>query len=91
MSKMHIAKRDIDRAKRAKAAEKRQRRQGNGRAMPAPTTERQPTSPSRTRGLSSRELLARVEEAHRQLESGAIDQEQFDEIKNELLTLLKAS
>jgi hypothetical protein len=90
MSKMHIAKRDIDRAKRAKAAEKRQRRQGTGQPEAVTTNER-PTTSRSTRGLSSRELLARVEEAHHQLDSGVIDQEQFDAIKNELLTLLMAS
>ncbi|MEA3214621.1 MAG: hypothetical protein QOJ19_777 [Acidimicrobiia bacterium] len=88
MSKMHIAKRDIDRAKRAKAAEKRQRRQSG--SEPAPRVERPPASAtSSRRGLSDRELLARVESAHAQLESGAISQEEFDAIKAELLSLLR--
>jgi hypothetical protein len=88
MSKVHIAKRDIDKAKRAKAAEKRQRRQSGGAAA---SPERAPASvPSSTNGfLSDRELLARVEEAHAQLESGAIDHDQFDEIKADLLSRLR--
>lgn len=89
MSKVHIAKRDIDKAKRAKAAEKRQRRQSGG--TPA-TTEQAAATAVRAPGngfLSDRELLARVEAAHAQLESGAIDHEQFDEIKADLLSRLK--
>jgi hypothetical protein len=89
MSKMHIAKRDIDRAKRAKAAEKRQRRQSGGEVAPVERSPA-PTTSSR-RGLSDRELLARVEAAHVQLESGAIDQAEFDAIKAELLSLLRPS
>lgn len=90
MSKMHIAKRDIDRAKRAKAAEKRQRRQSPGGEVAR--VERPPSqSTSSRRGLSDRELLARVEEAHARLESGAIDQAEFDAIKAELLSLVRPS
>jgi hypothetical protein len=90
MSKVHIAKRDIDKAKRAKAAEKRQRRQSGG--TPA-TSEQAAVTAVRATGnngfLSDRELLARVEAAHAQLESGAIDHEQFDEIKADLLSRLQ--
>jgi hypothetical protein len=89
MSKVHIAKRDIDKAKRAKAAEKRQRRQSGG----APASQDRAATPPSTNNsngyLSDRELLARVEAAHAQLESGAIDQERFDEIKADLLSRLK--
>jgi hypothetical protein len=89
MSKVHIAKRDIDKAKRAKAAEKRQRRQSGGASA---TEDQATTAPIRSSAngyLSDRELLARVEAAHAQLESGAIDHEQFDEIKADLLSRLK--
>jgi hypothetical protein len=89
MSKVHVPKRDIDKAKRAKAAEKRQRRQSGG--SPTNTDQAAATSirPPGNGYLTDRELLARVEMAHAQLESGAIDHEQFDEIKADLLSRLK--
>jgi hypothetical protein len=89
MSKVHIAKRDIDKAKRAKAAEKRQRRQSGGTSAAPDQTATAPIRPSGNGFLSDRELLARVEAAHAQLESGAIDHEQFDEIKADLLSRLQ--
>jgi hypothetical protein len=89
MSKVHIAKRDIDKNKRAKAAEKRQRRQSGGSPAPQDQAAAAASRPAGNGFLSDRELLARVEAAHAQLESGAIDHDEFDEIKADLLSRLK--
>jgi hypothetical protein len=75
-----------DRAKKAKAAMKRERRQGGG----APTVrhEDQPTVVDDGGELSAPVLLQLIEDIHRQFDAKEISFEEFEEKKLELLARL---
>ncbi len=77
-----------DRAKKARAALKRERRQGNVDA-PAVTDE-VPSGPTESSDevLSPAELLHRVEDLHRRFDAKQIDFETFEEEKAELMRRL---
>lgn len=81
-----FAKLQRDRAKKANAAAKRERRQ----AKPEDTDEEAtPVAPADSGGeLSAGELLEQIEQVHRQFQAKQIDQEQYDEKKAELLARL---
>jgi hypothetical protein len=88
-------KQQRDRAKKAKAAAKRDRRQGReGDAEPgyrpaAPSTTEAPTSVSSIRGeVSAEQLLVLVESLHKRFENDEISFEEFEEEKAELFSLL---
>ena len=77
-----------DRAKKAKAASKRERRQDRSDA-----TSDEPTSPEILladdgKDLTPTELLALVEELHRQFKDEEIEFEEFEERKVELMARL---
>jgi hypothetical protein len=77
-----------DRAKKAKAATKRERRQERSDA-----TSEEPTSPEILladdgKELTATELLALVEELHRQFKDEEIEFEEFEERKVELMARL---
>jgi hypothetical protein len=77
-----------DRAKKAKAASKRERRQDRSDA-----TSDEPTSPEILladdgKDLTATELLALVEELHRQFKDEEIEFEEFEERKVELMARL---
>jgi len=77
-----------DRAKKARAAAKRERRQGQ-REPGEDTFSDEPTPPPSGEGaLSPSELLARVEDLHRRFENKQIDFETFEEEKAELMRRL---
>ena len=80
-----------DRAKKAKAASKREKRQGKGEpdeveAAEAPDTEALLADDGHE--LTAGELLALVEELHRQYEAKEIEFDDFEERKIELLQRL---
>ncbi|MDP9019999.1 MAG: hypothetical protein M3N25_04225 [Actinomycetota bacterium] len=83
-----FAKLQRDRAKKANAAAKRERRQ----AKQEPTEEEAGlavTTPAEPGGeLSASELLEQIEQVHRQFQAKQIDQDQYDEKKAELLARL---
>ncbi len=77
-----------DRAKKARAALKREKRQGNvdeNAATPDEITS-MPESPDEA--LSPAELLHRVEDLHRRFDAKLIDFEAFEEEKAELMRRL---
>jgi hypothetical protein len=81
-----FAKLERDRNKSAKAAAKRERRQGKAE-------KRQPEEPIEIPGepgeeLTAAELLTLVEQVHRQLDNKEITFEEFEERKTELLQRL---
>ena len=81
-----FAKLQRDRAKKANAAAKRERRQSKQEET---DEEAMPTAPADSGGeLSAGELLEQIEQVHRQFEKKQIDQEQYDEKKAELLARL---
>jgi hypothetical protein len=75
-----------DRAKKAKAAMKRERRQGGG--TPAPRHEDQPTVVDDGGELSAPVLLQLIEDIHRKFDAKEISFEEFEEKKLELLARL---
>ena len=75
-----------DRAKKAKAAAKRDKRQ-NGVAPEETDVEFAPLAESDSHEeLSAAELLARIEQIHKQLDAGTITFEDFELEKAELLS-----
>lgn len=76
-----------DRAKKARAAAKRERRQGHADPSADRTEEVAPPAPGEG-ALSPAELLARVEDLHRRFDSKQIDFETFEEEKAELMRRL---
>ena len=83
-----FAKLQRDRAKKANAAAKRERRQSKQEETDDEATAT-PTAPADSGGeLSAGELLEQIEQVHRQFEKKQIDQEQYDEKKAELLARL---
>ena len=79
-----------DRAKKAKAAAKREKRLA-GPDVDAVTTDEEVAAPllrDDGKPLSPAELLALVEMIHRQFEDGVIDHETFEERKTELFARL---
>jgi len=79
-----------DRAKKAKAAAKRERRFERDSAPQgsAPDTETTPLLRDDGKPLSPAELLSLVETIHRQFEDGLIDHETFEERKAEIFARL---
>ena len=75
-----------DRAKKARAAAKRERRQGGASAREDSEPEAPPTSPDGE--LTAAELLYRVEDLHRRREAGVVDLEAFELEKAELMARL---
>ena len=81
-----FAKLQRDRAKKANAAAKRERRQSKQEETDEEAT---PVAPADSGGeLSAGELLEQIEQVHRQFQAKQIDQEQYDEKKAELLARL---
>lgn len=81
-----FAKLQRDRAKKANAAAKRERRQSKPEETDEEAT---PLAPVDSGGeLSAGELLEQIEQIHRQFQAKQIDQEQYDEKKAELLARL---
>lgn len=77
-----------DRAKKAKAAMKREKRQGGMEDAPR-TPDVQPYIVRDSGGeLSAAELLTRIEQIHTDLQRGTITQDDFEEQKAELLARL---
>jgi hypothetical protein len=82
-----FAKLQRDRAKKANAAAKRERRQAKqDRADESPGTT--PAPPDQGGELSAGELLEQIEHVHRLFEAKQIDQDEYDERKAELLARL---
>jgi hypothetical protein len=77
-----------DRAKKARAALKREKRQGNLDEAAAPPEEGAEPMPSSDEELSPAELLHRVEDLHRRFDAKLIDFEAFEEEKAELMRRL---
>jgi hypothetical protein len=76
-----------DRAKKAKAAAKRDKRQNGVAPEEADVEEFAPLAESDTHEeLSAGELLARIEQIHKQLDAGTITFEDFELEKAELLS-----
>ena len=79
-----------DRAKKAKAAAKRERRHG-GDARQEPSPEETPAplpADSQDGELSAAELLQRIEDIHRRFDAKQISFEEFEEEKAELMRRL---
>jgi hypothetical protein len=76
-----------DRAKKAKAAMKRERRQGGGAPSERPEDD-QPTIVDEGGELSAPVLLQLIEDIHRQFDAKEITFEEFEEKKLELLARL---
>jgi hypothetical protein len=76
-----------ERAKKAKAAGKRERRQERANAT---QVDEGPESLAPEEVLSAGELMARLEALHNRFEDNAIDFESFEEQKRELLERLAA-
>ena len=90
-------KQQRDRAKKAKAAAKRERRQGRDTDAPDPgyrpaaatTAVEAPASVRNIRGeVSAEQLLVLVESLHKRFENDEISFEEFEEEKAELFSLL---
>lgn len=79
-----FAKMQRDRAKKAKAALKRERRHGGG----APRVEEQPVVVDEGGELSAPVLLALIEQIHKQFDNEEISFEEFEEKKIDLLSRL---
>jgi hypothetical protein len=79
-----------DRAKKARAAAKRERRQGGKAAADAETETETPEAPPLTTDgeLTAAELLYRVEDLHRRREAGIVGLEEFELEKAELMARL---
>ena len=75
-----------DRAKKAKAALKRERRQSSSKDREAPEEEQAPASGEGE--LSAAELLREIELVHKQLEDETITFEEFEERKADLMARL---
>jgi hypothetical protein len=80
-----FAKLQRDRAKKAKAAQKRERRQGGGEFEGARTVEDQPTVVDDGGELSAPVLLQLIEDIHKAYDAKEISFEEFEEKKIELL------
>lgn len=80
MSRSSFGKRDRDLAKKAKAQAKRERRQAAGEA-----TEVEATAPRPDDGLSTADLLQRIEDVHRLHAAGRMSDDEFQEAKADLL------
>lgn len=76
-----------DRAKKAKAEAKRQKRQQGQQEGDRPETVARPV-PAGDKPLKPEELLQLVEDAHRDLQADRITHEEFEERKNEILSRL---
>jgi hypothetical protein len=83
-----FAKLQRDRAKKAKAAQKRERRQGGGSFDGPREAESQPTVVDDGGELSAPVLLQLIEDIHRQFDAKEITFEEFEEKKIELLARL---
>ena len=78
-----------DRAKKAKAANKREKRQGKVESEPdEPVTDAEALLADDGHELTAGELLALVEELHRRYDAKEIEFEEFEERKIELLQRL---
>lgn len=86
MAKPHISKRDVDKAKKERAAEKRERRQ-----RPAGDTQVDATVPkAAVPAISEQEVLARLDELHGRFEAEAIEFLEYEALKGELIALLSS-
>ncbi|CAN5599403.1 hypothetical protein BH20ACT2_BH20ACT2_21500 [soil metagenome] len=83
-------KRERDRAKKAKAAAKRERRQQKGSDLPeGPEEEIVPlVTVDDDAELSATELLERIEDIHKRFDAGTISDEDFEQEKADLLARL---
>jgi hypothetical protein len=89
-------KQQRDRAKKAKAAAKRDKRQGRDTDAPAepgyrsaaPAVERTPSVRAIRGEVSAEQLLVLVESLHKRFENEEISFEEFEEEKAELFSLL---
>ena len=77
-------KREIDKAKKEKAAEKRERRQRTGDADQADAG----TTPDGHMSVSTDELLGQLERIHAQFANEEIDFEEFERAKDALIAQL---
>lgn len=83
-SRTSFAKLQRDRAKKAKAQAKRERRLSGDEAMPDDETVDGFELPEGEEELTAEELLALVEQLHADFEAKRIDFEEFEERKTEL-------
>lgn len=83
-----FAKLQRDRAKKAKAAAKRERRQERAAGTGEETDAEDVVIDAEGGELSADELLKLIEAIHQRFEAGTIDYEQFEEKKAELLARL---
>ena len=75
-------KRQRERAKQAKAAAKREKRQGNG---PEDEGEIDTAEASDDDSLTTEQLLAKIENLHAEYDAGNVSFEDFDEQKSDLV------
>lgn len=85
MAGSSFQKYERDRAKRAKAAAKRERRQGKSSGEDDAV---EPLEPAPHADLSPEELLRRIEDIHRRFDEGTISYDDFEEQKAALLASL---
>ena len=90
MSRSSFGKRDRDRAKKAKALAKLERRHGTTVAQPAGDAAEDPGATETSRltpddATSATDLLRMIEEIHRQHDAGEITDDDFHMTKTELL------
>jgi hypothetical protein len=82
-------KREIDKAKKERAAEKRQRRERSGAPDDGVTSEDGATVASpRPSGSTNEELLLRLEKIHAQFAAEELDFEEFERAKDALIAQL---
>ena len=88
MSRQSFAKRDRDRAKKAKAEEKRQRRQAKTADAANEQPEDAPDEAPTAGKPSTTELLQMVEDVHRRYDAGEMSEDDFQTMKADLLAQL---
>ncbi len=87
MSNPRSSKRDIDRAKRERAAQKRQRRQGASDDA-APGLAQEGSATASTSARSEEAILEALRQLHARYEAEALSFDEFDAAKSELLDQL---
>jgi hypothetical protein len=85
MARSSFGKREREQTKKAKAAAKRERRQGGGEPGDESTAEAAPQPVSTE---STGELLERIAAIHEQFEAGTLSYEDFEATKADLLSRL---
>jgi hypothetical protein len=84
-----FGKLERDRNKKARAAAKRERRQGRGSEPDAASDDSRPTAGSESGGGDSTEVLELLAAIHERYDAGAISYEELEERKAELLARLE--